>query len=196
MRKRYYWAVFSTSTGYPITNLRMFEELCGKNAFYNVILSTTMRNDVDEETGRVRKEELKVEILAIDARSQVYDRPIYGYSWIRLRLIEPLIDEANKKSSLLLQQEMVDLRNTLPETSAGVRLFSETERLVKERGEILERLRNVMRHSSQDKTALLSLQKNIRGWRAGHNGKWDAEVEASPWKAVVTNDSKMVSLKA
>ena len=148
--------------GTPLKNLRMFEELCGKNAFHNVILTTTMWDDVDEETGRVREEELKSRYwrLMLDRKSTT--SRFMGTRESALHLIEPLIDEANKKSSLLLQQEMVDLRNTLPETSAGVRLFSETERLVKERQEILEKMRNVMKHSSQDKTALLSLQKEYQ----------------------------------
>jgi hypothetical protein len=79
-----------------------------------------------------------------------------------LRLIGPLIDAANKKSSLLLQQEMVDLHNKLPETSAGARLFSETELLVKERQDILKSMRNVMKHSDHDKTSLLALQEEYR----------------------------------
>ena len=51
---------------------------------------------------------------------------------------------------------MVDLRNKLPETSAGARLFSEMEMLVRQRQEVLERLRSAMKH--QDKSSLTGLQ--------------------------------------
>ena len=76
----------------------------------------------------------------------------------------PLIEAANKKSSLILQQKMVDLRNKLPEMSAGARLFSESELLIKQRQEILERIRNDMhmKHCNQDKTSYQHYKKNIR----------------------------------
>ena len=45
--------------GTPLKNLRMFEELCGKNAFHSVILTTTMWDEVDGETGEERERELK-----------------------------------------------------------------------------------------------------------------------------------------
>ena len=41
--------------GTPLKNLRMFEELCGKDALKNVILTTTMWDEVDEETGLARE---------------------------------------------------------------------------------------------------------------------------------------------
>ena len=142
--------------GTPLKNLRMFEKLCGENAFQNVILTTTMWDEVDEQIGRLREEELKSTYWR-----SMFDRNSMTSRFLNsresaLRLIEPLIDAANKKSSLLLQQEMVDLRNKLPETSAGARLFSETEMLVRQRQEVLERLRSAMKH--QDKSSLTGLQ--------------------------------------
>jgi len=148
--------------GTPLKNLRMFEELCGKNAFHNVILTTTMWDEVDEETGRDREEELTSRYWRSMLDRKSTTNRFMGTRESALQLIEPLIDAANEKSSLLLQQEMVDLRNKLPETSAGARLFSETELLVKERQEILERLRNAMKYSNQDKTALPALQEEYQ----------------------------------
>ena len=45
--------------GTLLKNLQMFEELCGKDALKNVILTTTMWDEVDEETGLAREEQLK-----------------------------------------------------------------------------------------------------------------------------------------
>ena len=139
----------------------MVEILCGKNAFYNVILTTTMWDEVDEQIGRLREEELKSGNWRwmLDRNSTM--SRFLGTRDSALRLIEPLIDAANKRGSFLLQQEMVDLRNKLPETSAasGARLFSETELLVQWRQEVLERIRNAMKHSNQDKTFLPALQE-------------------------------------
>ena len=148
--------------GTPLKNLRMFEELCGKNAFHNVILTTTMWDEVDEETGHVREGELKSRYWKSMLDRNSTTSRFMGTRESALRLIEPLIDAANKKSSLLLQQEMVDLRNKLPETSAGARLFSETELLVKARQDVLERMRVAMKHSNQDKTSLTALQEEYQ----------------------------------
>ena len=148
--------------GTPLKNLRMFQELCGKNAFHNVILTTTMWDDVEEETGQLREEELKSRYWRSMLDRNSTTNRFLGTRESALRLIEPLIDAANKKSSLLLQQELVDLRNKLPETSAGAKLFSETELLVKQRQEVLERIRNAMKHSNQDKTSLPALKEEYR----------------------------------
>ena len=37
----------------------MFEKLCGKNAFGNIILTTTMWDHIDDATGQLRENELK-----------------------------------------------------------------------------------------------------------------------------------------
>ena len=148
--------------GTPLKNLRMFEELCGKNAFHNVILTTTMWDEVDGETGRLREEELKARYWRSMLDRNSTTNRFMNTRESALRLIEPLIDAANKRSSLLLQQEMVDLRNKLPETSAGARLFSETEILVKQRQEVLDRIRNAMKHSNQDGTSLPALQEEYQ----------------------------------
>ena len=148
--------------GTPLKNLRMFQELCGKNAFHNVILTTTMWDEVNEETGQLREEELKSRYWRSMLDRNSTTNRFLGTRESALHLIEPLIDAANKKSSLLLQQELVDFRNKLPETSAGAKLFSETELLVKQRQELLERIRNAMKHSNQDKTSLPALKEEYQ----------------------------------
>ena len=45
--------------GTPLKNLRMFEKLCGKNAFGNIILTTTMWDNIDDATGQEREKELR-----------------------------------------------------------------------------------------------------------------------------------------
>ena len=45
--------------GTPLKNIRMFQELFGGKSFKNVILTTTMWDEVDVETGASREEELK-----------------------------------------------------------------------------------------------------------------------------------------
>ena len=145
--------------GTPLKNLRMFEELCGKNAFHNVILVTTMWDEVDEETGEDREEELKTKYWRT-----MLERSSTTSRFLRTResafdIIEPLIDEANTRSSLLLQGELVDMRKSLPATAAGQELFSAMGQLVSQREDLLRRIRYEMRHSGNDKMALEPLQE-------------------------------------
>ena len=74
-------------------------------------------------------------------------------------IIEPLIDAANKRSSVLLQDELVDMRKSLPATAAGQELFSAMGQLVSQRENLLRRIGHEMRHSDGDKMALESLQE-------------------------------------
>jgi hypothetical protein len=145
--------------GTPLKNLRMFEKLCGKNAFQNVILVTTMWDEVDEETGTARETELKS-----NHWRAMLDRNCTTSRFMRTResafaLIDPLIDEADKRSSVLLQQEMGDMRKKLPQTSAGLALFSTLEILVRQREDLLHRIRNEMKYSDNDKMVLEPLQE-------------------------------------
>ena len=145
--------------GTPLKNLRMFEELCGKNAFQNVILTTTMWDEVDEETGEERERELKTKYWRT-----MLDRNSTTSRFLRTResafdLIEPLIEAANKRSSVLLQDELVDLRKTLPATAAGQELFSAMGQIVSQREDLLRRIRHEMRQSNGDKMALEPLQE-------------------------------------
>jgi hypothetical protein len=144
--------------GTPLKNLRMFEELCGKNAFQNIILTTTMWDEVDQETGEDRERELK----------EVYWRTMLKRNsttsrFLRTResafnLIEPLIETATRRSSVLLQKELVDMHKNLPATAAGLELFSAMGQLVSQRENLLRRIRHEMRRSDGDEMILEPLQ--------------------------------------
>ena len=137
----------------------MFKELCGKNAFQNVILTTTMWDKVDEETGEAREKELKSKYW-----QSMLERGSTTGRFMRTResaftVIEPLIDAANERSSVLLQKELVDMGNKLSSTSAGRKLVSELEVLVRKRQDILRRIRNEMKRTDGDEMTLKPLQE-------------------------------------
>ena len=137
----------------------MFEELCGKNAFQNVILTTTMWDEVDEETGEDREAELKTEYW----RSML-ERGSTTSRFLRTResafdLIDSLIEAANRRSSVLLQDELVVMRKSLPATAAGQELFSAMGKLVSQREDLLRRIRHEMKRSDGDKMTLEPLQE-------------------------------------
>ena len=137
----------------------MFEELCGKNAFHNVILATTMWDEVDKETGEAREHELKTKywqaMLAQNSTTSRFMRTRES----AFELIDPLIDTANKRSFVQIQQEMVDMRKQLPLTSAGQKLYSEMELLVSQREDLLCRIRDEMKRAKGDEMISEALQE-------------------------------------
>ena len=153
----------------PLKNLRMFEELCGKNALQNVILATTMWDEVDEETGMEREENLKSTYW-----QPMLDRNSRTSRFMRTResaftLIDPLIIAANKRNLDLLQQEMSEMRKKLSATSNGQEIFLTIEELVKQREDLLSRIRTELKSGDDDKTTLklASLQKELLALQIG-----------------------------
>ena len=103
-----------------------------------------MWDEVDEETGVAREEELKATywraMVALNSTTRRFNRTRES----AFALIDPLINIANTRISVLLQKEMVDMRQKLPVTSAGRELYSVMEELVKKREDILRRIRKEM----------------------------------------------------
>lgn len=135
----------------------MFEQLCGKNAFYNVILATTMWDEVDEETGATREQELKTRYWG-----DMLERDSTTNRFLRTResaftLIDPLINKANERNSLLIQHEMADMHKKLPAISVAQDLFSKMELLVRQREVLLHQIRSEMKRTG-DKVSLKPLE--------------------------------------
>ena len=127
--------------GTPLKNLRMFEQLCGKNAFKNVILTTTFWGEVDEETGATREAELKGIYWKDMIRRNSSIGRFEGTHDSAFRLIAPFLDEANTRNKLLLQKELVNLDLKLSETHAGQKLRSEVKQLARQQQELLRQIR-------------------------------------------------------
>jgi len=137
----------------PSNNLRMFKELCGEDPCHKVILATTMWDMVHEAAGEAREQEFKL---------KYWKTMLVGGSttsrFLRTResaftLIDPLISATKKRSSVLLQQEMVDRHKKHPATSAG-HVLSKMELPVRQREELPNRIRNQMKRADGDKVAL------------------------------------------
>ena len=118
-----------------------------------------MWDEVDERTGEDRERELKTNYW----RNMLEHRSTTS-RFLRTResafnLICPLIEAANRRSSVLLQDELVVMRKSLPATAAGQELFSTVGKLVSQREDLLCRIRHEMRRSDGDKTTLEPLQE-------------------------------------
>ena len=125
----------------PLKYLSMFERLCGKNTLQNVILTTTMWDEVDLETGEERERELKTGYWRpMLNRSSTTNR----FSRTResaLTVIDPLIDTAIIRISDLI---LADMRKKLSSTSQATRqeLLSTLEPLLRQRESLLRRIRD------------------------------------------------------
>ncbi|KAF8159692.1 hypothetical protein B0H34DRAFT_674009 [Crassisporium funariophilum] len=131
--------------GTPLKNLRMFKELCGQNALNNIILVTTMWDEVDEATGAAREKELKENYWRAMIEGKSTTARFEGTRQSALTLLSPLIDRANAQQAVLLQDEMVQYGKELRETSAGQALYSKMEDLVRQRKFVLEQIRKEMK---------------------------------------------------
>ncbi|TFK33827.1 P-loop containing nucleoside triphosphate hydrolase protein [Crucibulum laeve] len=148
--------------GTPLKNLRMFEELCGKNAFQNVILTTTMWDEVNEEVGKLREEELihKYWKSMMDRKSKTMRFENDRQS--AFNVLAPLLESANERHAIRLQKEMVDMKYQLRETSAGQAMFSKIEDLVKQKQDTLRRIRDEMKRPSDDRETMDGLRAKFR----------------------------------
>jgi Sec-independent protein translocase protein TatA len=100
--------------------LTLFEKLCGKGAYQNVILTTTMWDKIDESMGSMREEELRKtywKAMVSVGSGLARFRNTHDSAWeIVARFTRPRVP-------LKLQVEMVDKGLDLAETAAGLTLF-------------------------------------------------------------------------
>ena len=102
--------------GTPYRYLSMFKELCGADALQNVVLTTTMWNKVKKEVGLMREDQLQADfweqMMSGGCRMARFDFT-HESAW---KIIDMF--DINARRRLLIQEEMVDKRNNLAQTSA------------------------------------------------------------------------------
>jgi uncharacterized alpha-E superfamily protein len=140
----------------------MFEELCGKNTCQNIILTTTMWDGVDEETGENREGELKSKYWKDMLERGSTTGRFMGTRESALTVIDPLIRTANERNSVLLQTELVDMVKKLPSASAGRKLVSKMEVIVRKRQDLLLQMRTEINRTDGDNTTLEALQEEYQ----------------------------------
>lgn len=150
--------------GTPLKNLRMFRELCGKKALENIILVTTMWDEVDEHVGAAREKELRGKYWKAMIDQGSATARYHGTSESAWDIVERFTIQ---RQAVLLQKEMVDLKKQLPETSAGQELYMALEVLVKKQADILQKIRAETRRqeTGQDPRILQALQAECEAIR-------------------------------
>ena len=126
-------------SGSAVKYNKMFQNLCGNEALKNVVLVTTMWDEVEEEEGRDRETELSTKpeywktMLDLGCRTSRF----YNNTESARDIISQFQDA---QCTLLLQRELVDLRLELAETSAGRTLFSWLIEFIKNIKQLLAQL--------------------------------------------------------
>lgn len=145
--------------GTPLKNLRMFQELCGRDAFSRIILTTTMWDEVDIPLGEQREKELKEKywkgMMDLKSKTERYQNS-HASAW---EILRPLVESVSENQAILLQEEMVDMKKQLSDTSAGRALYSKMEELVNKQQDLLKRIRIESKKSAGDKSAMKALME-------------------------------------
>ncbi|KAL4061757.1 P-loop containing nucleoside triphosphate hydrolase protein [Scleroderma citrinum] len=127
--------------GTPLKNLRVFQKLCGEDAMAQVILVTTMWDEVDEGTGAERLKELESNywkgMISRGSTTFRYENTPESAK----HLLEEIAKMKWNHREVLLQQEISEMKKELRETAAGQVLSSQLEQLADQRLQALKRLR-------------------------------------------------------
>lgn len=152
--------------GTPLKNLRVFEKLCGKDAMAQVILVTTMWDDVENvDVGERRLEELGSTYWKgmISRKSETFRYLNTPES--AKELLGKVAEKGSERRRVLLQQEISELKKDLQETAAGQTLCSDLERLADQRLQTLRKLREEADRSTDNRTTEV-LQKEYADLKA------------------------------
>jgi hypothetical protein len=127
--------------GTPLKNLHMFGKLCGDAAMSRVSMVTTMWDQVqDQQVARDRELELKENfwkaMLDLGSKMVRFENNL-GSAKI---IVDEMVAEKRERETLLLQEELVDLKKRLNETHAGRMLYDTLQKLVDEQRASIDKL--------------------------------------------------------
>jgi hypothetical protein len=130
--------------GTPLKHLKMFQNLCGTEALKNVVLVTTMWDEVGEEEGSNRETELTARYWKAMIDLGCHTSRFQNNTKSALDIVSQFQDA---RCAVLLQKEMVDLHLELAETSAGRTLFSFLVEFIKKIKELLAQIEAKLKHN-------------------------------------------------
>ena len=127
--------------GTPLKSLEAFEKLCGEDAVAQVVLVTTMWDELEDDIGVERLEELKSTCWKgmVSRGSEIFKYLNTPQS--AEELLERIAGKSSERRHVLLQKEISEWKKELPETEAGQALHSRLEQLAEQRLRALKRLR-------------------------------------------------------
>jgi hypothetical protein len=136
--------------GSSLRNMEMFKVICGEDALQNVILVTTMWDEVEESDGISREKALREEywrpMIASGAKLMRFDHTRES-AW---HIIDQL---SGMRLSLQLQREMVDNGKALHQTAAGRSLFQWFDRLVADLQALIQKIKDGLKITGKGPSA-------------------------------------------
>ncbi|KAJ3551810.1 hypothetical protein NP233_g13008 [Leucocoprinus birnbaumii] len=150
--------------GTPLKNLELFEKLCGPQAFSRVVMVTTMWDDVDEDMGKQREDELVSNFWA-SMMSRGTTTLRYGNTaesaW---NILNRFIDRPKEGlKALQIQKETYQQKKELNATDAGQELYNKLEELEKRRKKLMRRLENQMKRNEANED-IVGILRNQHEW--------------------------------
>ena len=137
----------------------MFQNLCGAEALKNVVLVTTMWDEVDEEEGVNRENELTTrywkKMIELGCRTSRFNNNTES----ALDIVSQFQDA---RCTVLLQRELVDFNLQLAKTSAGRTLFSYLVEFVKKIKEVLAQIEAKLRRNKNSTNRIAVEQDKAR----------------------------------
>ena len=115
----------------------MFQNLCGAEALKNVVLVTTMWDNVRGEQGRNRENELTSSFWKTMIELGCRTSRFYNHRESALDIVSQF---QGARCTVLLQRELVDLHLKLAETSAGRILFTFLVEFIKKMKELIAQI--------------------------------------------------------
>lgn len=146
--------------GSLLRNFRLFERICGKE-FNRIVLVTTMWDQVDEQTGRKREEELfniywRTSISRGSSVARFQNTRVSAFE-IMMTILRARNNQA--PSPLLLQKEIASKGLKLSQTTAGKTLFTDPESIVNNQQRLLQRIQEELKKSPVDPDVLRHLER-------------------------------------
>ncbi|KAG6335339.1 hypothetical protein ID866_3750 [Astraeus odoratus] len=149
--------------GTPLKNLRVFQKLCGNKAMSQIVLTTTMWDEVDEEVGIERLTELQGNYWkGMIARGSTTFR-YWNTPESARTLLWQLVDR--KRREVRLQKEIGDKDMELAETDAAQELQSRLDQAAATQRQVLERIRAQLARTT-DPTTTADLWKQYEDMKA------------------------------
>lgn len=154
--------------GSSLKQLRVFADMCGRRGLPNVVLVTTMWTGSDYVVACNREDELRTSFWKplIDRGSSVarFDGTVQS-AWeivkkLQVQTASPL--EVPQGVQVLLTEEIVEKRLELNETSSGITLQKELERLLKAQQEASKKLAELCRRPEGNVDAIQVEQSKLQ----------------------------------
>lgn len=123
--------------GSAVKTLEIFQRLCGKDALKNIVLVTSRWNDVDPQIGAGRERELREKFWSFMLRSGSKMSRFHGDRDSAVGLVSQLLSQ----DSIVLEiQREISSGRTLDQTSAGVYVTNDIEKLKAQHRQEIESL--------------------------------------------------------